>query len=140
MFGKSWGQEDKLVAPDGVAGDLFAKSVAVSGDTVVIGSDHDDDHGENSGSAYVFRFTGSSWIQETKLVASDGASGDYFGDAVSISGDTIELIEAFSSIVPFAAFRLSTRTISLLPLSDKYTFSPDVSVTRPFSDTIVPKL
>ncbi len=87
--GISWGQEDKLVAPDGVAGDLFAKSVAISGDVVVIGTDLDDDDGENSGSGHVFRFTGSSWIHETKLVASDGASGDYFGGAVAISGDTV---------------------------------------------------
>jgi len=87
--GLHWNQEAKLIAPDGAAGDNFAKSVAISGDTVVIGADHDDDHGENSGSGHVFRFTGSSWIHETKLVASDGASGDYFGDAVSISGDTI---------------------------------------------------
>ena len=78
----------KLLASDGAAGDYFAWSVAVSGDTAVIGAHRNDDNGENSGSAYVFRHDGSSWIEEAKLLASDGAPGDYFGRSVAISADT----------------------------------------------------
>ena len=87
--GLHWNQEDKFIAPDGVTGDFFAKSVAVSGDVVVIGADGDDYHGENSGSGHVFRFTGSSWVHETKLVASDGLGADYFGESVALCGDTV---------------------------------------------------
>ncbi len=78
----------KLVASDGAAQDLFGWSVAVSGDAAVVGSRYDDDNGHRSGSAYVFRSDGSSWVQEAKLLASDGAEFHYFGNAVAISGDT----------------------------------------------------
>jgi len=69
----------KLVAPDGAAGDYFGYSVAVDGDTAVIGAFNDDDNGPNSGSAYVFIRSGSSWVQQAKLTASDGAEYDSFG-------------------------------------------------------------
>ena len=47
-----------------------------------------NDIGEDSGSAYVFRFDSTDWFQEVKLLPSDGAAGDYFGYSVTISGDT----------------------------------------------------
>ena len=47
----------------------------------------DGDNGSNSGSAYIFRLDGTSWVQQQKLLASDGAADDYFGCSVSISGD-----------------------------------------------------
>ena len=62
-------------------------SASVSGDTVAVGSFVDDDKGINSGSAYVFTRIGMTWTQEAKLTASDGASGDQFGNSVSVSGD-----------------------------------------------------
>ena len=49
----------------------------------------DDDNGDNSGSAYVFERSGDVWTQKNKLLADDGASGDYFGGSVAISGDTL---------------------------------------------------
>ena len=87
--GSTWAQEAKLLADDGAAGDLFGWSVAVSGDVVVIGADFDDDNGVDSGSAYVFWFDGSTWVQQAKLLAHDGAGGDYFGASVAVSGDTV---------------------------------------------------
>jgi len=78
----------KLVASDGAMGDIFGYSVALSGDTAVIGAYYVDDNGTDSGSAYSFRFNGSTWVQEAKLLASDGAAGDYFCFSVAISGDT----------------------------------------------------
>jgi len=47
----------------------------------------DDDNGTNSGSAYIFKRSGTSWAEEAKLTASDGDDADYFGSSVSISGD-----------------------------------------------------
>ena len=81
-------EDYKLLASDGANGDEFGRSVAVDGDTVVVGADGDDDNGSNSGSAYVYRFDGTDWI-ETKLLASDGASNDYFGYSVAVDGDTV---------------------------------------------------
>ena len=86
--GTGWVEEVKLLASDGDDGDRFGYSVSISGDTVVIGADYDDDHGESSGSAYVFRYDGTGWVEDAKLLPSDGAADDYFGISVSISGDT----------------------------------------------------
>jgi len=57
--GNIWAQQDKLTADDGDTGDVFGNSVAVDGDTAVIGANNDDDNGDNSGSAYVFKLTPS---------------------------------------------------------------------------------
>ena len=82
-------EQTKLTASDGATGDNFGWSVAVSGDgnSVVIGARYDDDRGSNSGSAYVFTRSGSSWTQQAKLTASDGAASDNFGWSVAVSGD-----------------------------------------------------
>ena len=84
-----WTEQQKLAASDGAAGDLFGVSVAVDGDTAVIGAFFDDDNGINSGSAYVFTRSGTAWTQQAKLTASDGAAGDRFGDSIGISENTM---------------------------------------------------
>ena len=85
----TWSQQTKLTAADGAAGDRFGWSVAVDGDTAVIGADEDDDKGADSGSAYVFvRAADGTWSQQAKLAADDGADGDRFGFSVAVSGDT----------------------------------------------------
>jgi FG-GAP repeat len=81
----SWLTRRKLIANDGASGDGFGVSVSISGDNAVIGAYGDDPRGTNSGSAYIF--STYAWSQRRKLTASDGASGDYFGRSVSISGD-----------------------------------------------------
>jgi MYXO-CTERM domain-containing protein len=88
--GSSWSQEAKLVASDGAWGDWFGFSVSLSADgsRALIGADRDDTpRGWNVGSAYVFVRSGSSWSQEAKLEASDGAADDVFGISVSLSAD-----------------------------------------------------
>jgi len=83
----------KLTASDGVAGDGFGGSVAISGDTIVVGAGGDDIGGNrDQGSAYVFLKPAGGWggtLTETaKLTASDGRAVDIFGGA-AISGDTV---------------------------------------------------
>ena len=80
-----------LTAADGAAGDQFGVSVAVDGDTAVVGSYRDDDNGIDSGSAYVLTRadSDSDWTQAVKLTAADGAAGDQFGWSVAMDGDTI---------------------------------------------------
>jgi hypothetical protein len=87
--GASWSQQAKLLAADGSAGDFFGWSVSISGDDALIGAYGDDDHGSCSGSAYVFRRSGSTWSQQAKLTAADGDSWDYFGYSVTLFGDHV---------------------------------------------------
>ena len=79
----------KLIADDRAAGDEFGYSVAMDGDTAVIGAYRDDDNGSDSGAAYVFTKNSGVWVQEAKLTPSDGAPGDEFGHSVAVRGDTI---------------------------------------------------
>ncbi len=87
--GVTWPQQQKLTAADGSANDYFGDSVAIAGDTVIIGAT-EDKTGANTqqGSAYVFVTTGTTWTQQQKLTAADGAIYDFFGFSVAISGNT----------------------------------------------------
>lgn len=85
--GMTWSEEAKLLASDGTASHHFGGSVAIKGDVTLVGAIGDQDNGSNSGSAYVYRFECSAWIEEAKLVASDGAAYDVFGFSVGVSGD-----------------------------------------------------
>jgi len=85
------GEQAKVVAGDGAESDLFGASVSISGDSAVIGAWGDDDAGFISGSAYVFVRSGGDWVQQAKLIASDGAADDIFGASVSISENTIAI-------------------------------------------------
>ena len=80
--------EQKLTASDAAWGDRFGHSVSISGDSAIVGAQNSDDSGSDSGSAYVFVRSGTTWTEQQKLTASDGASNDLFGLSVSISGDT----------------------------------------------------
>jgi FG-GAP repeat protein len=97
--GTSWSQQQKLIASDATANDFFGYSVAISGETIVVGAPIDT-VGANvqQGSAYVFVRSGASWSQQQKLTAVDGAASDWFGFAVSISGDTVA-VGAFRNTV-----------------------------------------
>ncbi len=83
--GSEWIEEQKLTASDADAGDRFGISVSILGETALIGATGDDcADGDSCGSAYLFRYNGTEWVEEQKLTASDGASGDGFGRSSSI--------------------------------------------------------
>ena len=87
-----WSQTAKLVASDGQPGDSFGFSVAVDADTdtVVVGAYGNDDNGSDSGSVYVFtKSSDGGWVQDTKLVSSDGEEGDWFGVSVAVDQNTV---------------------------------------------------
>lgn len=65
--------------------DAFGSSVAIAGDTMVVGAEA---YGEGGG-AFVYVNEGGFWVRRAKLTASDGDPEDQFGSAVAISGDTI---------------------------------------------------
>jgi hypothetical protein len=86
-------QTAKLTPSDSAINDFFGISVAISGDTVVVGAYGQAIAGRNTpGSAYVFVKPESGWsnmTQTAKLTASDAFSQDCFGEHVAISGDTV---------------------------------------------------
>ena len=91
--------ESKLTAAsEATAEDQFGFSVAVNGDTMVVGVPYDDDdsctnpQGCNSGAVYLFKSDGNTWIPydtSSKLTASDATNGDQFGWSVAIDGDQL---------------------------------------------------
>lgn len=85
--GSSW-VFDALLTPDGDrTGDSFGVRVAVSANTIIVGSPRDDSNGEDAGSAYVFRFNGTEWSQEARITPSDGGSFEFFGSDVALADD-----------------------------------------------------
>ncbi len=87
--GSTWGNEVRLVADDGGAGDRFGDSVAIDGGTVIVGAPYADVAGKaDAGAAYAFARPLADWIQQGKLVAPDSVASDWLGDSVAISGDT----------------------------------------------------
>jgi FG-GAP repeat len=65
----------------------LGNSIAINGDTAIVGA-LSDDFGNRSGSVSIFSRNGNQWIQQARLLADDGGIGDQFGVAVAISGDT----------------------------------------------------
>ena len=86
--GNTWNEQAKLTADDAQNFDQFGWSVAIDGDYVIVGS-YGDNIGSNNdqGSAYIFVRSDTTWAQQAKLTAADGAAGDQFGYSVGISGD-----------------------------------------------------
>ncbi len=112
--GSVWSQQRKLTAHDAAAFDLFGFSVSISGETVVVGSYLDDGASTtDSGSAYIFNRSGTSWSQLQKLSAGDAASDDQFGYSVSISGETLvvgSLLDDVGSTVNSGSAYIFTRS------------------------------
>ncbi len=99
--GTTWSQQAYLKASNTQAADAFGASVAVSGETIVVGADFEDgsatgvnglqsdDSAGNSGAAYVFVRNGTTWSQQAYLKASNTDANDRFGATVAVSGDTV---------------------------------------------------
>jgi hypothetical protein len=85
--GATWAQTAKIQAADGEPSDHLASALDLSRDLILLGAYYDDDGGPGSGSAYVFRKVGTQWLQDGKLLASDGAAYDAFGTSVALRSD-----------------------------------------------------
>ena len=87
--GSVWSQEAELTASDGAGTNYFGSSVALSGDTALVGAPYHTVGGHvEQGAAYLFTGSGSSWAQQAELTAQGGAAHDNFGDSVALLGDT----------------------------------------------------
>jgi alpha-tubulin suppressor-like RCC1 family protein len=102
--GASWTSQAYIKAPNVGASDYFGSSLSINGDTLVVGAPNESSNqttitngttasADNSllsaGAAYVFKRTGTTWVQEAYIKASNSGASDYFGTSVSNSGDTI---------------------------------------------------
>jgi hypothetical protein len=89
--GTTWTEQQMLDASDSMSGACFGVSVSLDGNTALIGASNWDatgDSQENSGSAYVFTRTGVTWTQQAKIRPSDPQYRGFFGQSVSLDGDT----------------------------------------------------
>jgi len=99
--GSTWSRQAFLKADNADANDGFGDSVAISGNTIVVGAavesggatsvngDGSSNTAVDSGAAYVFVRSGTAWSQQAYLKAENAQAGDYFGFSVDIDGDTI---------------------------------------------------
>jgi len=89
--GTTWTEEAMLTASDGASLDFFGTSVSADADNVLVGSIKADGVAAETGAAYLYKRTGSSWAQDQKITRIDSATGDLFGTSVSIVGDRMAI-------------------------------------------------
>lgn len=100
--GSTWSQQAYIKAGNAAAGDQFGTSVAIDGDTLVVGAPFEDGTGSgisttvpstrtttDTGAVYIYKRTGTSWALQAYAKASNAGNSDNFGSAVAISGDTV---------------------------------------------------
>jgi hypothetical protein len=107
--GTNWSQQAYLKASNAEAYEAFGWSVAVAGDTVVVGAlgessaatgvngDQNNNNAPGSGAAYVFVRSGTNWSQQAYLKAFNTRSGDQFGCSVAVAGDTVAVGALYGS-------------------------------------------
>ena len=127
--GTSWSQQAKIQASNAGSGDYFGFSVSISndGNTAIVGAYFEDSvSAYNTGAAYIFTRSGTSWSQQAMIQASDAQQNDYFGKSVSISGDgnTVIVGANLSGIQSQGAAYIFTRSGS--------TWSQQTKLTTPF--------
>jgi len=111
----------------GDGGDAFGYSVAIDGNTMVVGArleDGIDNLTTNSGAAYVFVKNNGIWTEQAYLKAPSPSSTDFFGHAVAISGDTIAVgahLDNFSGMSNTGAVYIFTRSQEVWSFQAKLT-------------------
>jgi hypothetical protein len=83
-------EKTRLLAQDAEIGNNYGNSVAISGDTAIVGAYLDDTGGFNGrGSAYIYVRNGSTWTQQQEITPGDTGTSKWFGYSVAIDGDTV---------------------------------------------------
>jgi hypothetical protein len=119
-----WFERQRLAHSNGPDMDVYICPVSLDGDTALRGAPYD---GDFSGSVYVYIRTGTTWTQQTKLLPSDITSVSYFGQAVSLSGDTA-LIGASGSAYVFTRKGTTWTQQAKLRASDGLDFDYSLSL------------
>lgn len=98
LGGDDFSNEQILLSNDLADSDFFGRGVDIEGDLVAASADLDDDNGDASGSAYVFRFNGTSWVEEQKLKPADGVASDQFGLFLDFDGNRLAVSSTAADI------------------------------------------
>ena len=137
--GTTWTQQQEIIGSDVTFGDRFGISVAVNGNTAIVGA-----NGKNNsdGAAYVFVRSGTTWTQQQKLTASDPVSGDGFGISVSVDLGTAvsgalgkNTFKGAAYMFTFSAAPVITNVTSTTA-NGTYASGAAINVTLTFSDTV----
>ena len=129
-----WEFKQKLLAPDGVAGDGFGIAIEPDNNYLYIGSYFDDDNGTNSGSVYVFHYNQENWEYFSKFSPDDSDESDAFGASISVFQDEI-LVGAYSdddygffagSAYVFSKKKILTKTKNLVNNTNSIFISPTI--------------
>ena len=130
----SWIETQKLTASDGAPDDLFGgeSTIALEGDTLLIGAFDDDDLGDNSGAVYVFTRAAGIWTQQQKLTGSDGGFRDCFGFPTRMDGNNAVIGAPCGDIAEAYVF---TRTDGIWAEQQKLTAS-DGMIGNAFGDGV----
>ena len=86
--GTEWVEQAKLVASDQTKGDYFGISVAIDGNTAIVGGHRANEPFADGGAVFIFERTGENWVQTDKLLAPDGNNFSYFGISVGLDANT----------------------------------------------------
>ncbi len=141
--GSTWSQFQKIIASDGLEEDNFGSSVSFDGSTIVIGAENASvGANDGQGAVYVFKLVSSTWTENQKLVASDGAAYDRFGSPIFVKDYLVSVGIRSSSDVGVAytfglpAIIASSFNLSLTPGGSAETYTLVLS-TAPSSDVTI---
>ncbi len=125
-----YASEVKITADYPEANDQFGYSVSISGNYAIVGA-----HQNSSfrGAAYIFYYGGAAWDIQDTLKASDGTAGDYFGESVSISGDSVAIVGAVGKTAAYIFRRSDTSWVQEDILTGSGQFARSVSISGDYA-------
>jgi hypothetical protein len=83
----SWVQKQKLLGSDAGYDDRFGSGIDIEGERILVGASRQDPFGINTGKAYIFEKSGSSWIEVATIVSNDGSAQRDFGNDLALDGN-----------------------------------------------------
>ena len=89
IFADSASEFEKVIPIEIDDNDKFGEAIAIDGSTMIVGAPYEESGGSSIGAAYIYKFSGNSWVEDAKLVHSDAGNGDNFGFSVAISGNLV---------------------------------------------------
>ena len=96
--GATWTAQQRILASDGISPDGFARSVAINGNTLIVGAPIASGGSFRTGAAYVFVRSGSVWTQQQKLFTAENRPQSSFGAGVAIENNTIIVSSPLNNI------------------------------------------
>lgn len=123
-----WIEQQKLIGSDTKEFDEFGLSVAINGDTIVVGTPLVSDSITHSGAAYVFQRLGGAWFQQQKLVAPDPTTDERFASAIAVDADTV-VVGAYGH--PDAGFTYAGTAYVYVRLAGIWTMQQKLTASTP---------